>query len=170
MTRQAITNGLDGTQKKPAPLNRDTLKLEQYVSQHEHGAVMGWVQVEHETGVRMDFTGKQRLRQAVKNQDREYEAIRAYGIRLADKHSVMPILSTCFKRIGKAVKRTARAHKNLERDFYDALPKEDQQRMRQTAAYLGAIRQTVEQGRQVHKRQPEMTATIFIPLPDSQVS
>jgi hypothetical protein len=146
-------------------VNQDTLKLQNHIEPKAAGTVLGYDDIQRETGIRMDTTGKARLRQALKRSRREYSCIRGYGIRLAASADVMPILSTRITRIDSAVKRADRTQKILQEQFFSSLSEHEQRKILFAGAVFGAIRIAAEQGKQIQGKGSTDKPTVHIPLP-----
>lgn len=130
--------------------SEELVKLKSYISQLPHGTVAMFQEVANETGVPMDKGGKDKLRIAMKRCSREYAPIRGIGVKLADPDSTMPILSLRLQRIDGQVRRSERAQKILQRDFYLSLKPEEQQGILFVGAIFGAIRSAADNGLQAY--------------------
>lgn len=153
--------------KTIAQVSEDTLKLQAFIEQQEHGATLSYLEIEQATGVRMDTHGKAHLRQATKRSKREYSPIRGAGIRLASAESCMPILGGRITRIDRAVRRADKSQKLLQEQFFASLSAEDQRKILFAGAVFGAIRLAADQGKQLYKKNTQLLSgpTINIPLP-----
>jgi hypothetical protein len=147
-------------------MTEEGLKLQVFIEGLEHGREISFLDIEKETGVRMDGNGRGCLRRALKRARREYSAMTGWGLRLADASGVMPILSTRIRRIDSSVKRADQSQKLLQEQFFESLSVEDQKRILFAGAVFGAIRVAAEQGRMIYKKEKVSGPTIHIPLPD----
>ena len=138
--------------KEIAVVSKETIKLCNYIKTIDDGEVLSFSKIQHDTGIQMTERGKQYLRSALKREKKEYSSIRGYGIKLADPEITMHIVSSKIDRIGKAVKRGEKTHKNLVEQFYDDLKPQEQKQILFVGAAFGAIRVASENSKLFYKK------------------
>jgi hypothetical protein len=144
-------------------MHDDTLKIQAYLLEQANGTVLSYEQLYSATGVRMDNIGKARLKSALRSIKRESSTVRGKGIRLADAHSAISIISTRFQRIDGAVRRADKSQRILQAQFLAEMNDEDKRKILFAGAVFGAIRLAAEQGRSMHKQLIEPTVRIALP-------
>lgn len=147
-------------------LTEEGLRLQVFIEGLEVGREVSFLEVEKETGVRMDGKGRGSLRRALHRARREYSPMLGWGLRLADGAGVMPILSSRIRRIDGSVKRADKSQKLLQEQFFESLSLDDQKRILFAGAVFGAIRVAAEQGKTIYRKGKVSGPTIHIPLPD----
>lgn len=150
-----------------AKASDEYLKLFAYVNQQQPGALLKYDDIQTEVGIPMTLANRTKLRRAILRSGREYAAVPNVGYQLADAASAMPILVHHMSGIDNKVKRTERAQRVVEKDFYAEMPAEQQQGVRFLGSVFGAIRLAAENGRKLYdKPRPALSggeATITIP-------
>jgi hypothetical protein len=146
-------------------LNEQSLRLAEFLRGLEPGANLSYLQIENETGVKMDMQGKGYLRRCLKRLKLEYSCRSGYGVQLANAETVMPILSTRICQIDHAVKRGNRTQKLLQEQFYDLLTAEDQRAVLLAGAVFGLFRLAADQGRPLYNKRMAMPTAISIEIP-----
>lgn len=135
-----------------AEISEETIKLQMYIESKQHGEELSFDRIAHDTGVVMDERNKQKLRVALKRAKREYSAIINYGIKLADSHSTMGLLTNKLVKIDRAVRRGERTQKNLQEQFFSSLNTQEQKEILYIGAVFGAIRVAAENGKVIYSK------------------
>lgn len=149
-----------------AEVHEDVLKLQEFLEAQAPGADLPYMRIEAETGVRMDDTGKARMRQALRRSHLESATKYAEGIKLASADFSMPILGMRMTRIDKAVRRADRTQKNLQTQFYEAMSDADKKKVLFAGAVFGAIRLAAKNGKLMYRRDdPPTPPVLHVPLP-----
>jgi len=153
--------------KTIAEVSEDTLKIQEFLMKCKAGEEISYDKLQHETGVEMDNSGKQKITSALRRAKLEHSTIRGYGIKLADAKSTMPILSNKVIKIDRAVRRAEKTHKNLEIQFFSSLNKDEQQKVLYIGAVFGAIRVAAENGRVIYGKITKniSNSSVNIPIP-----
>jgi hypothetical protein len=150
-----------------AQVSEDTLKLQRVLGSKLPGETLSYDDLAAESEVRMDNSGKAKLRTALKRLRLEYSPVHGFGVRLAEPALVMPLLSSKIVRIDRAVKRADRTQKNLQVQFFSSLTPEEQRQVLFAGAVFGAIRIAAENGRQLYNAKTKQVGnnSVIIPLP-----
>jgi len=157
--------------KPIAEVSADTLKLQAFIEGRKPGDEITFVTVEEVTGVKMDLSGRAKLRTAIKRAKREYSALKGEGVKLADAGMVMPLLASSLIKIDRSVKRGSKRQKTLQSQFFDALSPEEQHNILFCGAVFGAIRIAAENGKLLYKKNKDgitMNPVLSIPIPKTE--
>ena len=85
--------------------SEEYLRLLQFIQTQVDGAELMWLEIEQQTGVSMDISGKAKLREAVKKCHRRYEIISGLGIILDSKQNTSRIADRSVRSIVNEVRR-----------------------------------------------------------------
>lgn len=153
--------------KTIAQVSEETLKIQAFIEEQQHGSVVTYVEVQQTTGVRMDTNGKAKLRRALKRARREYSPIIGAGIRLAAADAVLSLVSHRLTSINNATKRGDKTTRLLHEQFFASLGLEEQRQILFAGAVFGAIRIAAENGKLLYGKQKQIAndGTIHIPIP-----
>lgn len=152
--------------KTIAEVSEETLKIQAFLEQQEHGAVFTYTEIESNTGVPMDVSGKAKLRTALKRARREYSAIKGTGIRLASADTALSLVSNRLVSINNATKRGDKTTKLLHEQFFASLNAQEQRQILFAGAVFGAIRVAAENGKLLYKKNKELANDVIqIPVP-----
>lgn len=147
-------------------VSQEVLKLQAYIETLPEGSDVSWSEVEKETRIKMDIRGKAHFRTALKRAKREYSARHGLGMKLADPDSVMPILSTRYKKIDRTVRRADKTQRILQEQFFHKLTPQDQQQVLYAGLVFGAIRVAAQNGKLIYQnKKPPMAGSMVIPIP-----
>lgn len=134
--------------------SEEYLRLLGYVTEQEHGTVLEYAAVQRDTGVKMDTTGKNKLRRAILRSGREYSVMPTVGYKLADSGAVMGILSFKLMTIDNRVKSADRAQRHLQDAFLKELPEDQRKGVLFIGSIFGAIRLSAENGKRLYGKKP----------------
>lgn len=149
--------------KTIAKISEETLAIINYLESIAHGQILSYAEIETNTGVKMDNTGKSYLRSACRKLRREYSAIHGIGIELASAKTATGIVVTRLVRIDKAVKRAEKTVNNVTVDFYDQFSPQEQKQINFLGAVFGAIRVSAQNGKHYLKNASTIHANPMLP-------
>jgi hypothetical protein len=99
--------------KSEAKISDETAKLRAYIKIKPFGAEIWYDEVEKETGVIMNYSGRQKLRAALVACHREWEVFKNLGYKLDSVENTSVIVKHRFKKVYEQVKKTSRCCDNL---------------------------------------------------------
>lgn len=109
--------------------NQDLIKLVSFFSDQSAGTELSYEQIQHDSGITMDVSGKALMRRAVKECGRVYKVKPGYGIWLDSKDNATEIVTIQTTRVRHTVEKTLTTIKILKPKYYNQLPKQEQQLM-----------------------------------------
>jgi hypothetical protein len=121
-------------------------KLFAYLIDQPSGAELSYLQIEHDTGVRMDDKGKASMRQAVKECERTYKPLRGQGIWLDSVDNATDIVEGKVKRVRGAMVKVTETITIVRKREYDLLPLREQRMIDQKESFLRAALAIDKQG------------------------
>ena len=132
----------------------ETKSLKDYFELKRDGDVIAFDAIEADLNIKMDYTGKQHMRSALRSLQREYAAIRGYGIELSSPANATSLVSHRLIKIDNAVKRGERAAKRCMH-FIDDMTAEDSKNMLFVTSAFGAIRASANLYRKQYRQNKE---------------
>ena len=151
--------------KTIAKISEETLTLINYLEDLPHGYVLTYMQIEKETGVKMDLKGKSYLRTACKKLNRIYSPNHGVGFKLADKDDTMSHVVHGLKGIHNKVKNVRKTTNTLIANFYNELQPAEQKNILYVGACFGAIEASYKSG--MHSLKQPRTEPIAPMLPEN---
>jgi hypothetical protein len=145
--------------------SEDYLKLLNYVSELPQGEMIVYSEIELLLDIKMDASGKDKLRRAIISCGKEYSLVKNIGYKLAQPDSCMPILGTQILRIKSAAKVAKRKHENLS-DFYGSLTEDEQRGFNYAGAIIGAIAEASNKDKNIFSKDIRKIADSKPLLPD----
>lgn len=149
--------------KSIAQKDAESIQLQEYLGGKKSGDKLSYLQIEHDTGIKMDVRGKAHLRRCLHRMKLEYTCHIGYGVELASTDTAVPILSTKLVRIDRAVRRGDRSQRNIQEQFFHSLNPEQQKQILFAGAVFGAIRLAADQGRRLYKANKTESVSIQLP-------
>jgi hypothetical protein len=118
----------------------EVARLCEYFSSLPNGAKVSWEEIEEHAGVRMNMSGREQARRALRRLRWPYLPVRGEGVVLSSADSALTIMRGKFVKIDHAVRKadTTRAHLT-ERHLPD-MSGRDQRSMLLLASFFGAVR------------------------------
>lgn len=144
--------------------NEETNRLIVYFSDQPAGQVLSYKQIEEESGVRMNYAGKQMMRSALNHLKIEYYVQRGQGIQLANAENTSLIMVGKLSKVDNSIKRASKSHKRLMK-FTEELPEEEKKSMLFLGGMFGVMRAYTIQARKYTKIQQQNTEQKPIMLP-----
>lgn len=141
-----------------ANASEDYLRLLTYIQDKPDGEVVEYTATEKDTGVIMDYTGKNKLRRAIIRSKREYSVIPNTGYKLACPEITMSILTFRLVGIDNKIRKAERSQKILQQAFFEQLPKDQQNNVLFIGAVFGAIRSSAEKGKNIYRKELKQLA------------
>ena len=115
-------------------------KLAEYIGKQPDGAELRWLQVEHETDIKMDPKGRDLVRYVVRKRlKREYDTDIGTGIVLSSPQNGLGIVLRACERIGGAIKGAAKKHRRVADRHLPEMSTADQQQMLQLRGFTGTL-------------------------------
>lgn len=128
-----------------------TLILAEFLSKKPEGTRISYVEIEESTGIKMDVTGKNYLRSALKMSHIESITEKGYGIELASAENASEIVSNQFLRIDNSVKRGRKVTQNISNQFDAKLSEPDRAKVNYAISIFGAIEASADSYRSMRK-------------------
>ncbi len=115
------------------------LRLSVWQSTVPADATVSWLEVQQATGIPMSNANRALVRLAFKRAHRYWTAIKGVGFRAGGPKTAMEIEHSKLRRVTSAVDAATSAAADLSAQYLDQMSAEDQRRMTEAAAFLGAI-------------------------------
>lgn len=117
----------------------DAAALTIVLEEASHGATLSWVELEQQTGVKMDRRGRALAVRMVRRLGREYEALPATGIRLSSPDNALLIAEHANHKIVRAINGASRVASRLVTLHAAEMNDDDRQRLIRNRGLLGAL-------------------------------
>jgi ATP/maltotriose-dependent transcriptional regulator MalT len=125
-------------------------KLTDFFAGLPDGAEVAWKAIEDATGIHATSNrghARHRVRIALRELKRPYEAVRGVGIRLSAPTSAITIVRGKFSRINGALRVAERTQSQLQDMHLEQMSSDDQRKMLIAAGFFGAVRAFASEAR-----------------------
>jgi hypothetical protein len=132
--------------------SEETLHLRAFLAVQPPGARLSYSEIEAATGIRMDDSGRGKLRRAAVREGLPYDCLIGEGIELAGPGNGIHIIGGRLERIRHAITRTEKTHANIQARFLDQMSTEDQKRCVYVGVIFSAMHAAAERVKGLHTK------------------
>jgi hypothetical protein len=137
-----------------AKASQEYRKLLSYVLDQPHGAKLGYLRVEHDTGVKMNTAGKTKLRRAIVASGHEYSVEPNIGYVLAAVATASAIADTRTQEVESRFRKLDRSLTVLAEAFLEELPDQEKELFTLRISVTRAMKSHIEQSKRLYSRKP----------------
>jgi hypothetical protein len=131
----------------------DTLSLREYLKDIAPDTQLSWLQIEADTGITMNTTGKQRFRSACKSEKIEYSSLCKYGVVIAGPQSGATIITGKAHAAKRSIERCHKSYHIIAEHHIAAMSELDQRKVVMIGSVFAAMHQASTRIKQISKNE-----------------
>ena len=142
--------------------SEESRRIKDFLAQTKPGEVLTYKAIEAATFVKMDDSGKERLRRAIRALKLDYDCDPGIGIKMADHINGTVIVSGKLQRVRSAIGRAEKSSTRIQQKFFHLMSPEDQRRSIFVGAVFGAMN---EAAKRIKREVPPTSANTKMTIP-----
>lgn len=148
--------------------SEDALILMAYLESTPPGVKLPYAQIEQDTGIEMNYNGKQMLYRALRRKKIDYDTVRGEAIIVVSADNGLKIVGKKTHKVVGAVDRATETTNRIAERFIEDMPPEKQKVLKLIQGAFGAIEIAKQQVKAIYKVEIKniQNAKKHIPLPE----